>query len=240
MNITVPTGVTVSLDGVKLGTSYQSEKNESSGDSGTGGQTSGASVISYTIPRMFAGNHVLKAVSPYIQEFTQTITVNKNATSFSFGKFSLKQDVLDTVSKKAEEVIQSVYSAALNQEDYSRVSENFAAQDDYGDDAGSNIYNQIRADVATDSEGGLKSVSFSELASKATDCSTDGAMEVQVITSCAYTYTAVPFTYGNSETVAPVQGSNTSEVQLVFRLIDGKWKVESANNLELPYNSMGY
>ena len=251
-DVTVPSGMTVYLNDVKLDDKYKAQAGDGSADSqdsngsvqngssssqnSDGSGQNGTEQVKYAVKNIFSGPYTIKVVSPNTEDFQKPVDINTGANSFTFDQFTLKKEVLDSVTKQPEEIIQALYASALAGKDYDSVSSYFAPDAGSGNNNFKDEYEQLKNLIANGTNPGFQKISFSNFDSQAEA----NGMEINVTTKFDYSYTAVNATYDPAYPAQPFDGNNSAQVQTGFRLVNGKWLVGSMDNIELSYNNNSY
>ena len=235
VDVTVPSGMTVSIDDVKLDDKYKDQdgNNSSGAQNSDNSNQNGDTSQKYTLKNIFSGKYTLKVVSPYTEDISKSVDISESNTSFEFNQFTLKKEVLDSVAKQPEEIIKALYASALSGKDYDSVSSYFVPDDGNGSGGFKDGYEQLKNQIASGSNPGFQSIDFSNFNSEAEA----NGMEINVDTKFDYSYTAINATYDSEFPAQPYNGRDNAQVQMRFRLVNGKWLAESMDNINLSYSN---
>ena len=227
VTITVPYGTTAYLNNTKISDKY---KDNSSSSGGTADSSEKQSVT-YKLKNIFIGKYDLKVTSPYIEDFMDKMDLNEYS-SFTVSNLKLKKDILDTVSKKPEQIIKDIYAAALAGKDFDSVADYFVTDEDARINL-KNEYSNLQRIIAKGTDGGIKSITFSDFDPQVTNSQADSDLFIKVDTKFDYSYTACYPSYGGTQ--QSYDGKDASDLAFTFQLAGDKWLVSSADGFTLPY-----
>lgn len=229
LTVTAPDWASVTLDNIKIDEKYKDEKaskeNTSSGTSGGAEQT-----VTYKLTNLFTGSYTLKAVSPYTEDYSEQVSVGAENNTVSVGNLELKQSTLEEVAKLPGQAIQNIYKAALEGKDFSSVSGYFCPDSDTQNRAES-VYKNVLDSMNKGTDGGFKSLSFSNLSSKASGSPEN--LSILTETDFNYSFTAAYPVYYGGEAQQEYSGSNSGDISVLYRLSDGKWLISQIDGLTL-------
>ena len=137
--IYVPDGATVVFDGVTIGDDYLYSDFEKM-DSG---------ITAYLIPKLFSGCHDIKITKEGMEDVSEIITVDVSGSQYELDKMRLNDDTVETIEKQAYENMKNIYSAALNNQDFSSIQELFTKDKDKLDSI-KTLYNYLVYNLNSD------------------------------------------------------------------------------------------
>lgn len=234
LSISIPQGSTAFLDNTKITDKYKVAMVPA--DSSSNSADSANQLVTYDLPRIFIGNYTLKVTSPYTDDFSKNISVDTGNNSENIDSLKLKQSVLDDVSKKPEQILRDIYSAALAGKDVDSIKKYFAPDDNTQNNLKIN-YQNILDTLNKGTDGGFKKITFSNFNSSVTDSKASVASTITVETKFDYNFTAVGPTYDLAFPAQDYSGHNNGNLTFTFELSGGKWLVSDAGSLTLSaYN----
>lgn len=202
--IYVPSGSTVTFDGVTLDDKYLYD------DSYSNGKTT-----IYEIQRLFKGCHDIKVTQDGMEDVTEVVNISETFEEYNLKSMKLKDDTAETIENLAYDNMKKIYAAALKGESFSLIKNIFTEDEKKLEDI-SYRYEYLCKNLNSDYFSPYK-ITFKEIYEQLED---DGDIKVtfQLGYSAEYTY----ISYWDDEQEND-ESSGDIDISMKFVNENGKW-----------------
>ena len=215
----IPAGATATLDGVALGDDY---KNSSNSDE---------YYDCYKISTLFQGSHELHMEADYCDPVDVQLDVQTSGSSYTADNLSYSQETINSLVENASQMIQAVYGAALQSQDYSTV-QNYFSSDAQIQTSMRRRFESIQDDFIREDGSGVMSITCSNVTGWE---SYSQSQQIEIEMDYDFTSEYTHYTgYGSSRKLETETESGSDSLYVTYTLENGEWKI-SDTSIDAPY-----
>jgi len=225
--IYAPEDVKVTIDGIELPVSKDSEK---------------SSLKAYKVSHLFSGKHDLKITSNIYEDYKEVISPSSK-DSETFEDFTLKESVRADLAKQAETTFKSLCVNAVAGNDFSKV-EGLFTEDTSALNSIKEKYTSLCDGMKLYDGSGLKSISFQSFTDR--NYTDELSYTNRYVCKLNYTYDYVMSYVENQfnedtaeyeEVVREASSSdNQASVEVTLEYIDKSWRIHSISDYSINYS----
>ncbi|MBO5486665.1 MAG: hypothetical protein J5988_07030 [Eubacterium sp.] len=225
-SLAVPTGATVTVDGIDLSEHFSAVPDED--------------LDVYELGSLFMGTHDITVSIKGFEDYTTTTSLpagdysGKKIYTITTSMLKVTADTEKNLKQLAESFITSIYEGALTEQDFDSISKDFTVEEDSKDSLKLAYDTLVSNNITTASH--LSKVDFTNFdSSTAATYAEDGCYAIQVTSDVNYTAESIVSSGSGDETASQQTRKTTSGNSLfttIFHYKDGVWSINTTTALD--------